>query len=230
MTTGPRAERGSGRRTDASPAGSSEQRQPHEARSIARLTLEVERGRPAVTPRSLLVDLAAEVLHRVGEQAGEADLEVQVRPRGVAGGALETDDVAGVHQLARVHQQPVEVAVQRDHLAGVRDHDVVAITDEVALEVGARAGDDHHAISGRSDWSVQRRGDVNAGMEMWIGDPVEGERWLQRKRGGAETLGDGAELGSEQRRRRRTGAGKGGLLSRLDRRLLGSCASTAWRS
>src|SRR6476620_3398644 len=67
--------------------------------------------------------------HRVDlvPQAALVDLEVQMRPGGVAGAALETDALAGHHVLALVYDDLLQVGVVAEVPVAVVDHDRHAV-------------------------------------------------------------------------------------------------------
>src|SRR5207253_2004142 len=100
---------------------------------------------------ALLAEAVGAVRWQVGEGVGRlatvAVLEVNVRPGGVTGRALITDQLALVHAVAGLHLEAEEVAVEREEVVTVRDDDVVAIADELAVEQ-AGVGRHHDAVIG----------------------------------------------------------------------------------
>src|SRR2546421_3357886 len=79
---------------------------------------------------ALLVEAVRAVGWQVGERVGRvaavAILEVDVRARGVAGGALVADDLALVHAVPGFDDVAEEVPVEREEVIAVGDDDVGA--------------------------------------------------------------------------------------------------------
>src|SRR5256885_2440957 len=95
---------------------------------------------------------------RIDRHARDAHLEMEVRSGTVAGRSHEGDRLSRGNDVARLHERPVEVAVERAQLRISGDQDVEAVTT-------ALASDRHRAGGGRVDGGAGRSGQ---------GDPAAG--------------------------------------------------------
>ena len=82
---------------------------------------------------------------------------MQMRPRGPAGGADDSDALAGHHQVALLHQQLRRVRVTRDQAVSVVDLEHFTI-------LGVPLRDNDLAAGGRDDGSPDLGGKVDAFM------------------------------------------------------------------
>ena len=97
----------------------------------------------------------------LGNLAG-AHLEMQVGTGRAAALADQRDAIAGAHRLALCHQQHGVVRIDREQVAGVPDHDQVA----VAADAFARVL--HPSVGGREHRGADRRGQIDA----FVGAPL----------------------------------------------------------
>src|SRR5438270_10908695 len=107
---------------------------------------------------------------------------MEVRSGTVAGRSQEGYRLSRGNDVARLHQWPVEVPVQRAELGIAHDQQVqtVAATLSVKTDDAAR-----RCVDGRAEW----RGQIDAAVEMVTG-ACRGPR-LDLQRGAAEGLGQG---------------------------------------
>src|SRR5207245_7467442 len=109
------------------------------------------RGGPGRGSREpgLLVEGVGTVGRQVGDWVGGlavvAVLEVEVRPGGVAGRALEADDLTLVYSVTDLHLVDEQVSVQREEVVAVGDDHVSAVADQLAVE-HAGVGGHHRAV------------------------------------------------------------------------------------
>src|SRR5438309_11616396 len=137
-------------------------------------------GRGKRTLQALRSQLPCKVRSGIDECAVLADLEVNMRTGGPSGRAAESDHLTLLDHLPRGDEQLVEVAVQREEPVAVGDDDVVAVADQLTLLVSTRGCQDHPAGSSCANRRVQRRGDVEPRMEVWIEHALVRHRWLER--------------------------------------------------
>ena len=90
----------------------------------------------------------------------DPDLEVEVRPRRVAGGADPADLLTAPDKLAAAHREGRHVVVGRVQVVAVRDPDLPAAT------VRLPAGEDHPAAGCGHDRGPVRRGNVDGGVAV----------------------------------------------------------------
>src|SRR5438477_12881974 len=94
---------------------------------------------------------------RIDRHARDAHLEMEVRSGAVAGRSHEGDRLSRGNGVARLHERPVEVAVERAQLRISRNQDVEAVTTALTSERhgggssgggvrAARAGQDAPAV------------------------------------------------------------------------------------
>src|SRR5437667_11248494 len=118
---------------------------------------------------------------RIDRNACDAHLEMQVRSGTVAGRSHEGDRLSRGNDVARLHERPVEMAVERAQLRISGKKDVEAVTT-------ALASDRHAAGGGRVDRRAERPGQVDPAVEVMTGAlPRPG---LDLERAAAEGLGD----------------------------------------
>src|SRR3954454_2713897 len=94
-----------------------------------------------------------EVSERVDRRAVDADFEMEMRPRAVAGAADVADDLAAAHALAAPDCDRALVAVRGGETAAVVDHVEVAVAAHPAA-IDDRAG------AGGADRRAVADGDV----------------------------------------------------------------------
>src|SRR5205814_10173611 len=90
---------------------------------------------------------------RIDRHARDAHLEMEVRSGTVAGRSHEGDRLSRGNDVARLHERPVEVAVERAQLRISGNQDVEAVTT-------ALPSDRHRAGSGGGDGRAERSGQV----------------------------------------------------------------------
>src|SRR5438128_5414045 len=118
---------------------------------------------------------------RIDRHACDAHLEMQVRSGTVAGRSHEGDRLSRGNDVARLHERPVEMAVERAQLRISRKEDVEAVTTALALD---RDGAD----GGSVDRRAQRSGQVDSAVEVMAG--ALRRPGLDLERGAAEALRD----------------------------------------
>src|SRR6266446_896844 len=93
---------------------------------------------------------------RIDRHACDAHLEMEVRSGTVAGRSHEGDHLSRGNDVARLHERPVEVAVERAQLRISGEDDLEAVTAPRRSDGGC-AGAGHETKRGK------RRGQVDAG-------------------------------------------------------------------
>src|SRR5438034_9820716 len=118
---------------------------------------------------------------RIDRHARDAHLEMEVRSGTVAGRSHEGDRLSRGNDVTRLHERPVEVAVERAQLRISGNQDVEAVTT-------ALTSDRHGAGSGGGDRRAERSGKVDPAVEVMAG--ALRRPWLDLERGAAEVLRD----------------------------------------
>ena len=111
----------------------------------------------------------------------------------VACRAFESDDLTLAHGVAGMDGDARKVTVQGHETLGMDNHHVNAIADQISLSIGTRACQQHGAIRGCVDRRVQRRRDVEPGVEVSVADALLDSPWLNCERCRAEALRDGTD-------------------------------------
>src|SRR2546426_8099154 len=117
---------------------------------------------------------------RIDRHARDAHLEMEVRSGTVAGRSHEGDRLSRGNDVARLHERPVEVAVERAQLRISGEDDVEAVTTALASH-GDRAGGG--SVNGRAE----RCGEIDAAVEVMAG--ALGRPRLDLEHRAAEALG-----------------------------------------
>src|SRR5438105_15605697 len=91
---------------------------------------------------------------RIDRNACDAHLEMEVRSGAVAGRSHEGDRLSRGNDVARLHERPVEVPVQRAELRIASHQDVEAVAAALPVKVDRTAG-------GRKNCRVERRAQVD---------------------------------------------------------------------
>src|SRR5207253_8288016 len=117
----------------------------------------------------------------IDRHACDAHLEMQVRSGTVAGRPHEGDRLSRGNDVARLHERPVEVAVERAQLRISDEDDVEAVTTALASHGDGAGG-------GSVDRRAERCGQVNAAVEVMAGALCR--PGLDLERGAAEGLSD----------------------------------------
>src|SRR3989440_3787601 len=118
---------------------------------------------------------------RIDRNACDAHLEMEVRPGTVAGRSHEGDRLSRGNDVARLHERPVEVAVEGAQLRISGNQDVEAVAT-------ALASDRDGAGSGGGDGRAERSGQVDPAVEVMAG--ALRRPWLDLESGAAEALRD----------------------------------------
>src|SRR5258708_5058415 len=100
--------------------------------------------------------------NRVDRLIVHANLEMQMRTGGVAGGTEETDQLPFVNGLADCGDQMVEMTIQRQDAVAVIDDDVVSVAG------APRICRNHDTIGGRGHRQVEGAGQIDTGVEVRI--------------------------------------------------------------
>src|ERR1700682_6393830 len=130
-----------------------------------------------------------QVGERVNGHAGQVDLEVDVRSRGVSRAALVSDDGVLVDLDAVSNGPTGQVPVERGEASCMDDDHVAPVPTEPASPAAAHREVVHDAAVGGMHRGAIVGGDVEAAMEMLAG--AAGLVGLERIAGATETLGKG---------------------------------------
>src|ERR1700730_17642441 len=118
---------------------------------------------------------------RIDPDAWDAHLEMEVRSGAVAGRPHEGDRLSRGNDVARLHERPVEMAVQRAQLRIASEENVEAVAP-------AFAAHSHGAPGGGKDRCAERPRQVDSTVEVVTG--ARRRPGLDRERGATEALGD----------------------------------------
>src|ERR1700674_3564242 len=119
-------------------------------------------GPSSVDGRQSTTSFQFEKRERIDRNACDAHLEVEVRSGAVAGRSHEGDRLSRGNDVARLHERPVEMAVQRAQLGISSEENVEAVTP-------AFAAHGNGAARGGIDGCAERSGQVDSTVEVMTG-------------------------------------------------------------